>query len=153
MILLILALIALGFEFKKTYVNPTGTYKLVSKIKKQKGEIYGYSGTIQVKTLRENRIAITFMVNKGAPSYNSGSFIDTLAYNQNRAAYTNPELDKSCKIILNFSTDGIAVNEKTANFNSGCGFGHAVIADGYYKKTSSKTPILTDPLTGEKLKK
>jgi hypothetical protein len=26
--------------------------------------------------------------------------------------------------------------------NFGCGFGHGVFADGFYKKRSSKTPIL-----------
>jgi hypothetical protein len=62
-------------------------------------------------------------------------------------------LDTSCKITFDFGKKGVLVNEETEDFNSGCGFGHAVVADGFYKKTSSKMPLLRQPLTGEKLEK
>ncbi len=96
---------------------------------------------------------MTFEVNKGAPSYNSGSFVDTLIYKNNKAIYTASEFDTTCKITFDFDKNGVSVKEETSDYNSGCGFGHGVVADGFYKRMSGKTPILTEPLTGEKIEK
>lgn len=147
----ILMLLLTGFTYKRNDIDPTGTYKLNSKAKMRSGDIFGYFGQIQVKKLSEGKIVMTFEVNKGAPSYNSGSFVDTLTYQNNKAIFTNSELDASCKIIFDFSKKGVLVKEQTADFNSGCGFGHAVVADGFYRKISNKVPVLTRPLTGENL--
>lgn len=136
------------------YIDPTGTYKLDNKTKEKNREVYGYSGYIQVKKISNDKIVMTFEVNKGAPSYNSGSFVDTLTYKNNIALYTVPDdIDSTCKITFHFDKKGVTVVEETADYNSGCGFGHAVVANGFYKRTSSKTPILTEPLTGENLEK
>ncbi len=152
-ILLLIASIFIltGFTVQTKYLDPTGTYKLDSNTKIKNGETYGYSGQIQVKKISAEKIVMTFIVDKGAPSYNSGSFVDTLKYTDNRAIYTIPEADISCKITFDFNEKGIIVKEETADYNSGCGFGHAVVANGHYQKTSNKIPILTEPLTGEKL--
>ncbi len=96
---------------------------------------------------------MTFEVNKGAPSYNFGSFVDTLDYRSNKSVYINMQIDTTCKISFNFSKKGIIVKEETADFNSGCGFGHAVVADGFYRKISSKKPVLLEPTTGTKIEK
>ena len=74
-----------------------------------------------------------------------------MKYKNNRAIFTDPEADTTCKIIFDFKINGVTVKEETADYDFGCGFGHAVVADGFYKKTSAKIPILTYPLTGEKL--
>lgn len=142
-----------SFVVQTIYIDPTGTYQLALKTKKKNGETYGYSGKIQIKKIGSDKIIVTFETNKGAPSYNSGSFVDTLNYTENKAIYTDPESDSTCKITLEFDKKGITVKEETADYNSGCGFGHAVVADGFYKRISNKTPILTEPLTGEKLEK
>lgn len=142
-----------SFTIQTFYIDPTGTYQLDSRTKKKNGESYGYSGQIQVKKIRTDKIVMTFEVNKGAPSFNSGSFVDTLSYIDNKAIYTDPESDSTCKITFDFGKKGITVKEETADYNSGCGFGHAVVADGFYKRISSKSPMLTEPLTGEKLEK
>jgi hypothetical protein len=136
---------------QNSYIEPTGTYELNNIIEKKDGEIYGYFGQIQVKKINSEKIVMTFEVNKGAPSYNSGSFVDTLVYKANKAIFSDTEVDTTCKVIFNFDKRGITVREETANYNWGCGFGHGVVADGFYKKVSSKIPILTYPLTGEKL--
>lgn len=47
--------------------DPTGTYEMVSEQTVENEEVYGYSGAIQVKSLENNRLAITLGVNKGAP--------------------------------------------------------------------------------------
>jgi len=131
-------------------VDPTGTYELENETRNLMEDPIGYSGIIQVRTQKSNQIVMTFMVNKGAPSYNSGSFTDTLAYQFNRAIYVNPELDPSCKITFSFTNRGVTVKQETENYNCGCGFGHAVVADGYFRRISSDEPELKDPLTGQK---
>jgi hypothetical protein len=118
----ILWCLIVSFSEMKLYIDPTGTYNLVSK-KTQKGsDIYGYSGEIQVKVLTEKKIIMTFNVNKGAPTYNSGTFVDTLDYMNNTAIYTNPIADPSCEITFTFSDKGVTVKERTSNKVCGCGF-------------------------------
>jgi hypothetical protein len=151
-ILILTTIISLtGFTGQIIYVDPTGTYQLENSAKKKNGDIYGYFGQIQVKKISSDKIVITFEVNKGAPSYNSGSIVDTLNYKDNKAIYTDLETDSTCKITFNFGNKGITVIEETADYNSGCGFGHAVVANGFFKRISNKVPILTEPLTGRKL--
>lgn len=127
------------------FLIPTGTYKLNEKTIKRDGDIYGYFGEIRVKRLDSSKIAMSFYVCKGAPSYNSGSFIDTLDYIKGKAVYI-PEDDSTCKITFHFKKQGIDVTQSQANLNVGCGFGHAVFADGYYKKVSKKTPEIVELL-------
>jgi hypothetical protein len=133
-------------------IDPTGTYILDNQAIIIEREPYGYAGLIQVITLPDNKILMTFVINKGAPTYSSGKFADTLNYLNNQAVYTNPALDASCRITFSFSENGVTVKEKTTNLNSGCGFGKGVVAEGFYKKVSSVKPVLLDPQTGKELK-
>jgi len=137
---------------QEVYINPSGTYKMVSRITQKGVDFYGYSGHIQVKVLSETKIVMTFDVNKGAPSYNSGTFVDTLDYIENKAKFKTPLIDPSCEISFVFSNKGITVKEIAKNYNCACGFGHGVVADGFYSKTSTEEPVLKDPATGEDLK-
>jgi hypothetical protein len=134
---------------QSNYIDPTGTYELDSKTEKKGEDIFGYFGKIQVKKIKQDKIVMTFTICKGAPSYNSGSFVDTLDYNKNIVIYKTPDFDPSCQIKFDFTDKGIVVKESTNDFNSGCGFGHAVVADGFFKKISSSEPLLKDPMTGE----
>jgi hypothetical protein len=152
LIMLFFVLISTVSALKQKTIDPTGTYELVAETTKKGGEIYGYSGQIQVKLLIENRIAMNFFVCIGAPSYNSGGFTDTLDYKNNLAIYRVPDIDESCVITFIFADEKVTVDELTDNYNFGCGFGHAVVANGNYKKTSSEVPVLKDPFTGEKIK-
>ena len=154
---LIYILILLSFTSCKTKkintINPTGTYELGNFNPDSEKETTGYFGLIQVKRFAKNKIVMTFMINKGAPSFNSGSFVDTLEYKSDRAIYKKAEYDPSCEITFDFSAKGVTVKEKTDDYNSGCGFGHAVVANGFYRKTSFKEPILREPLTDELIEK
>jgi hypothetical protein len=135
-------------SFGQTNIDPKGTYEYKGKTAKINGTVFGpYVGTIQVKTVSTEEIVMTFYICKGAPSFNSGSFIDTLKFVNNTAIFTDPESDSTCKITFSFDKKGVTVKEETADYNSGCGFGHAVVADGRFRKTSSKQPKLVDPLT------
>ncbi len=142
-----------SFNTQFNYIDPTGTYKLNNIYKKDGDDEYGYSGLIQVKKINQKKIVMTFEVNKGAPSYNSGSFVDTLDYKENKAIFRDNKFDLTCKVIFDFRRKGINVIQETEDNNWGCGFGHGVVADGFYKKISSKTPILKVPLTDENLEK
>src|SRR4030095_3135049 len=102
-IILVFAVFITSFAILNTYIDPTVTYILESKTKKRGEDIYGYTGQIQVKKIAIDTIVMTFEVNKGAPSYNSGSFVDTLIYNNNAAIYTNAEFDTTCKITFSFN--------------------------------------------------
>ena len=136
-------IITKSLVFTDTYVDPTGTYVLNKNIKKVEGDIYGYFGEIQVAKLDRNKIVMNFSICKGAPSYNSGAFLDTLLYQNNKAIFRGDTIDDpSCMITFNFSAKGIVVEEKTDDYNFGCGFGHAVVASGFFKKTSSKVPVI-----------
>lgn len=139
----ILQIIFLG-SFKNIEFNPSGSYKLLSKTKKIKGEIFGYIGQVDVKKFNEKKIIISFLISKGAPSYNLGSFIDTLDYLENKSIYM-PEFIgyPDCKIYFNFSKKGITVRQE----GSFCGFGMGITADGYFKKVSSKEPEIEDLLS------
>jgi len=113
---------------------------------------YGLEGEICVKRLSFNKIVITLYFYNGLPSGHSGSLVDTVAYMKNTSVYTTPEWDKSCKITFRLNQKGVIVDQKQNNLNDGCGFGQGVFVDGYYKKVSSKIPILKEPGTDEPLK-
>lgn len=135
---------------QKTFHNPTGTYVLDSKTEKRNGEIYGYFGTAEVILLDSTSIIMNFEVCKGAPSYNSGSFLDTLVYKDNIAVYTDLESDSTCRVVYAFTAKGIQVEQFSDKYYSACGFGHAVDAQGYYKKKSGKIPQIKELLKENK---
>ena len=135
-----ISIIAKGQAIQPTpFINPSGYYSLDNKTTVQNGETYGYFGTIKVKQVDSNRIFMEFYICKGAPNYNSGSFADTLLYKNGIAIYTTTD-DASCVITFNFNTTGgITVEEKTKDFNHGCSFGSAVVANGFYKRVVGET--------------
>lgn len=149
--ILIIWLTISGFYLEDTFNDPTGSYELDSKVVTRDDETFGYFGEIQVKQISQNLIIITFYINKGAPSYNSGSFVDTLEIQNNIAEYINDE-DIACKITFKFEKDGINVIQEVEELISFCGeFGYGVNVDGYFKRISSEVPILKDPITDELL--
>jgi len=131
-------------NIEKLYVNPTGIYELTPPpkyIKTSKGKVIGfdgYSGNIKAKLISKGSVHVEFDVNKGLSSYNSGSFISTLNYKNNTAIYEPHDDDPSCKIKMVFTKKYVLVEEKTDDYNFGCGFGHAVIADGKYVRKQQK---------------
>ncbi len=135
---------------QKTFLNPTGTYELDSKTEKRNGEIYGYFGTVEVILLDSTSILMNFEVCRGAPSYNSGSFLDTLVFRNNSAVYTDLESDSTCRVTYTFTAKGVHVGQFSDKHYSACGFGHRVDAEGYYKKKSGKIPPIKELLIESK---
>ena len=130
------------------FINPAGVYNYDGKTVKKNGETYGYFGTIKVVMLDSTRILMSFYVCKGAPSYNSGSFVDTLGYSNNLAIYHGDRSmpETMCKLTFLFSAKGISAELFSDDLNSSCGFGHAVDAHGFYKRAKGKMPGIKEIL-------
>jgi len=127
------------------FINPTGTYKLNSKATVKNGDTYGNFGEIRVKLLDSNNIVMSFFTCKGAPSYNSGSFIDTLTYYNNSCTYTDKEdTARACKVVFTFTKRQIDLKE-TANYDYGTCWGQGVVAFGSFRKPDNKNPLRKIP--------
>jgi hypothetical protein len=127
------------------YVNPTGSYILKGK-KLKNGERANH-GEVQVKLIDKNRLAISFYYNKGYPSYNSGSFVDTLEYVDNKAVYTYDEPERlisDCKLTFTFDKKKVTINHQAEDYNYSCGFGMGVVASGIMPKISARIPEIKD---------
>jgi hypothetical protein len=123
------------------FINPTGTYLLKGDVKNSK--IVGHYGEMRVRLLDTGTIALCFYLNKGYPNYESGSLVDTLHYEENRAIY-RPASDSSCAIHFAFELRSVAISQALSDPHSGCGFGPGVIIPAIFEKTSSEIPVIQD---------
>ena len=147
--LLILACQAPGLKQESNqFINPTGTYIFNKKVDRSNIVTKEYFGDAQVLLLDSNRVIVNFYVNKGAPSFNSGTFYDTLTYTNHTARYIF-EADSSCQVVLNFDVEGAQITQEAEDINYGCGFGQGVVVNAYYHKTTTDKPIFIDYLSGE----
>ncbi len=121
-------------------VNPTGFYSLDSETEKRNGETYGRFGDIKVKLLSKDKVIVNFFVCRGAPSYNMGMLSDTLSLMNNHVTFQNKEVENGCTVTFYFYKRGIFVQDVRTDNDPTCYFGHAVYADGFYKRMSSKVP-------------
>jgi hypothetical protein len=115
-------------------LNYAGTYSYGTDVEK------GGIGTIFIYPETDSTILFYIDLNRGAPSYNMGSLYGRVKiYNGNGTFYTKFDfIDNSCKWTFQFSKDILTI--KTVDGQYGCGFGHAVYADGNFKRVSNKTP-------------
>ena len=87
-----------GFIKQSVYVDPTGTYILNNKTE------YANStkiGKIQVKKFSDKKIILNFYINMGSPAFNSGSFLDTLSYEKNKAGEFSSKPYPKKRLITN----------------------------------------------------
>lgn len=123
------------------YVNPTGTYLLKGEVRNS--QIVGHYGELRVRLLDSGKIALALYLNKGYPGYESGSFVDTLGYGDNRAVYT-PGTDSSCSIVFSFELRAVEISQIVSNPRSGCGFRPGVLEPEVLQKKSSDVPVIQD---------
>ena len=123
------------------FIDPTGTYLEKGEVKNSK--IVGHYGELRVRLLDTATIALCFYVNKGYPNYESGSVMDTLGYEDNRAIY-KPANDSSCVIYFAFDLRSVTISQALTDPHSGCGFSPGVIIPGIFEKTSSDAPVIQD---------
>ena len=129
------------FPGKPGFIDPTGTYILTGTIKNNR--ITGHSGELRVRLLEDHTVAVCFYINKGYPGYESGSFIDTLTYEENRIYYT-PGKASSCTVLFSFADREVAITQIYSDPHSGCGFGGGVLIPATFRKTSGDIPIIQD---------
>ncbi|HMH20932.1 MAG TPA: hypothetical protein VK563_04110 [Puia sp.] len=125
-----------------SFIDPTGTYILKGQTEKNK--TIGHSGEIRVKLLDKDRVAICFYINKGYPGYESGSFMDTLTYNEDNEVVYAPRADQSCSFLFYFSAYAAETMQVYDNPGAGCGFAPGVMASARFSKYSSEPPIIQD---------
>lgn len=124
-----------------TFINPTGTYVLIGTVKKNR--ITGHSGEIRVQLLDSHRIALCFYINKGYPGYESGSFMDTLTYNENNTQYTFAK-DSACTLLFYFNPNKVEIVPTYSDPHSGGGFAKDVLISAVFEKSSADKPIIQD---------
>ncbi|MDB5012477.1 MAG: hypothetical protein JWQ25_679 [Daejeonella sp.] len=140
-VIIIVAAIVLKL-FNPPALLPTGFYKLENKPAEKGGDTSRYEGSILVKQITKSKVAITFIVKNRTNGDRSRSFMDTLDYKDDMATYRNNDSEQSCRITMRFSPKGVRVIEQTGNSSSGCGYGHEMVTDGFFKKVSSEVPVL-----------
>jgi hypothetical protein len=129
------------FGGRPAFINPTGTYLLKGEVKNSK--IVGHSGELRVQLLDTNTIALSFYLNRGYPGYESGAFMDTLYYDDNRAVF-GPANDSSCSIYFQFGERSVEVYQAMTDPHSSCGFRPGVIIPAVFGKTSDEAPVIQD---------
>lgn len=123
------------------FINPTGTYLEKGEVKS--GRIVGHYGEVRVRLLDTGRIALCFLFNTGYPRYESGSLIDTLHYEDNRAVY-RPAGDSSCALHFVFGIRALVLSRVLTDTHSGCGFAPGAVIPAIFEKTSSDIPVIQD---------
>ena len=123
------------------FIDPTGTY-ILKGIKKN-NKIFGHSGELRVKLLNPKKVAMSFYINKGYPGYESGSFMDTLAYKDNLVKFI-PSADADCSVIFCFSDYSAEIRQTYTNPQSSCGFGKGILISTFFDKYSEEKPIIQD---------
>jgi hypothetical protein len=76
---------------------------------------------------------------RGAPSFNMGFLEGTLRVAEGRATYRSP--DGTCAIAFAFARETVVLTQERGS-DADCGFGHAVSADGTYRRISRRKPKL-----------
>jgi hypothetical protein len=94
----------------------------------------GPMGGIVLEQLSGERYALLLTVCRGWPGYNLGVLEDTVVISSDSLVLRSAE-DSTCLFMFRFSPDRIQVEQRQADLNMGCGFGHGVFADGVYRRT------------------
>lgn len=123
------------------FINPTGTYKLIGLVKKNR--ITGHSGELRARLLNRHTVAVCFYIDKGYPGYESGAFTDTLAYEDNCMSFF-PGSDSSCYVFFSFGTTTVEIMQVYTDPHSSCGFGPGVLAPAIFQKSSGDIPVIQD---------
>ena len=123
------------------FIDPTGTYTLTGIVKNNR--VTSHSGELRVRLLDRHKAAICFYINKGYPGYESGAFLDTLQYEDNRLTYT-PAQDTTCSVVFDFLPRAVEVIRIVSDPLCGCGFGPGVFAPATFGKSSNAIPVIQD---------
>ncbi len=123
--------------------DPTGTYRLVRKSVALTGGSARYQGVIQIKQLPLGSSIVLRLAVSRLSAGGKGSLVDTLLFRHGSAVYHWCPSDSTCHIRFDFSVKGVRVWQESTRTDGPCGFDSGVVAEGYYKKVSSKEPVMT----------
>ena len=140
-IVLFLSLLLPGLlnpDNNQVFIDPTGTYILKGQV--QDNKVISHSGEIRVKLLQPELLTICFFLDKGYPGYESGSFLDTLRYEDNQSVYATR--DSGCMLRFSFKPTGVELMHIFSQGASDCGFAPGVLTGAFFKKTSSGVPVI-----------
>jgi hypothetical protein len=128
-----LTISCIGQTFQYTTSKFGGTYGYGKNIGKGTGEILIYPES-------DSTILFFLSVNRGAPSYNMGTLYGRIKVKGDiGACYIKFEGSGSgCRLHFQFSKNCLKL--KIVENEYDCGFGHAVFADGDYRRKSKKIP-------------
>lgn len=93
-------------------------------------------GALYIHPYSDSEVLIYLEVNRGAPSYNSGSLYTTIKWGENGAILEDYEDGMECRLDFFKEDDRITINTIAGQ----CGFGYGVNAEGTYYKESDKVP-------------
>ena len=88
------------------------------------------------------RLRFQLEVWRGAPSYNSGR-VDGWVAHATGLRTLQISAESGCRIVAAFDGDHAIITQH--GNSAACGFGHAVYADGNYKRVSRAKPVFTSP--------
>lgn len=94
----------------------------------------GGSATVTVYPESDNSILFYIKIQYGGPSYQSGSLFGRAKIDNGIAVFSNNEYD--CRFNMTFTNNSLII--RTLKDKNDCGFGYGVIADGSYKRVSSR---------------
>ncbi len=132
--------LTLSFIQSDVSIDPTGTYETKQNVD-NKGNDLGNQGFLSVKYLGNSKIKIQLEYYGRNTKYgpNMGQMDEVLELIGNKAIYASKEYGY-CKIEFTFDSKGVKVEMIGESSDFSCGFGVGVYVDGYYYKTSSKSP-------------
>lgn len=131
-------------ENGRPHGNPTGTYIIGKGLSQEDNEPERNFGEIRVKKISPTKVAVALYVISGAPSYDSGDFVDTLILRNNQAIFSKSDFDTSCRIYFKFFASRLVVKQTSKIHPSPCGFGWNADISGVYRKVSAKVPLIRD---------
>ena|ERR1700733_13844572 len=123
------------------FVDPTGTYILTGNVRNNR--VTGHSGELRVRLLNQHSAAVCFYINKGYPDYESGAFVDTLSYEENRFMWTSAA-DTTCSLLFDFQPAAVEIIRIVSDPNCTCGFAPDVLIPATFYRSSRDVPVIQD---------
>jgi hypothetical protein len=115
-----------------------GTYTLNDKTEAEAAKTGGPYGKLVVSSASNNKCLFHLRYSTGAPANHLGLIKDSLMVYGSKTYY-RPADDPACRVIFEFSEEGVQIKQESAGTTFACGFGKSVYVDGFYKRNKVTT--------------
>ncbi len=111
----------------------------------------GSMGNISIYPETDTTILFYVELNRGAPSYNSGTLYGRVMIRNGKGTFytESPYSDDGCKWNFDFATNTLTI--RTIDEQYACGFGNAVFIDGIFNKQATKAIDYFKDMEGTKI--